>query len=210
MIRHPLTLLLLAAVAGCSSQPKGTVLPPANLGADHFQKTAVETTKNSQSNVEFNTEKGFEEPHRSNAEFHAVYLLASLNRTNGKVGYGVDVMNATKRARKIALVNYESPEGWMEQKIRVVNGRRHCSDQDDCWNFESVSIPLSEQLVQHYAKRYVPGQSLTWKYKILPDAQGEIALAEMAGLFARVEEAKAQLAQRQGQSPAMIHPEPTP
>ena len=202
MTRPLLTLLLLTLLTGCSSQPKGPVLPPSNLGADHFKKTAVETTKNSQGNVEFNTEKGFEEPHTSNAEFHAVYLLASLNRTTGKVGYGVDVMNATKRARKMAIVNYESPEGWMEQKIKVVNGRRHCSEEDNCWNFESVSIPLSEQLVKQYAKRYVPGQMQTWKYKILPSEQGEIALAEMAGLVARVEEAKAALAQKNTQSPA--------
>jgi hypothetical protein len=58
---------------------------------------------------------------------------------------------------------------------------------------ESISIPLKESLVRHYAKLYSPNLATHWTFRIGDDYTGEISYAEMAGLIDSIDRARKSL-----------------
>ncbi len=188
--RTLLCALSILLASGCATEKSHT--PPPNLTASHFKQTATVTPLDADSHAKLSTEKGYEEPYTGPGDFTARYLIASVDRKTGRAGYALSFMDVTHKPRVQAQVSYESPEGWMETAVKVENGPRKCTD-GDCWNLESVSIPLKESLLKTYAQRYQPNAGLSWHFKIAPNLQGEIPLAEIAGLLERVDDYRATL-----------------
>lgn len=175
---------------GCATPP--ATEPPADLTKEHFKETVTLTAKTDAPYAQLSTEKGFVEPYDGARSFTATYLVASVDRKSGKAGYALSFMDTTTRPRRQAKISYESPEGWMEQQVKVQNGSRLCKESD-CWNLESVSAVLPEPLLRAYAKRYSPGTPGAWHFRIAPDTTGAISLAEIAGLLERVDAYRAAL-----------------
>jgi hypothetical protein len=178
--------LLLGGLGACASKSSH---PPSNLTPDHFTGTATVTQSADKGAVQINTEKGYEEPYEDISHYRGTYLLASIDRKSGKAAIGVDFMQMTDKPRDKVIVTYEAPEGTMRQTIYVRKGRPKCKGTD-CLYLESVSIPLKESLVRHYAQRYTPNLETHWTFRIGDDYTGEIAYAEMAGLIANIDRAR--------------------
>ena len=185
-IRH-FSCLVALSLAGCAADKAVPTAP--NLGMEHFRTTITQTPLGPGSQIKLSTEKGYEEPFDAPRDFKASYLVATLDRHTGIAGFALNVMEATTQPRVKAKVTYESPAGWMEQTVRVQSGARKCRD-GDCWNLESITVPLQEELLRAYAKRQGGGATGAWQYRIEPDLTGVIAYAEMAGLLDRVDEVR--------------------
>lgn len=188
-LRKPTAFFLAGFLTACTSTPSR---PPTNLTPDHYAKTTTVTPRPDQDAIHLNTEKGFEEPYEDNRHYRGTYLLAALDRKTGKAAIGVDFMQMTDTPRNKVVVTYDAPEGMMRQTIYVKNGRRQCRE-NGCRVLESISIPLKESLVRHYAKLYSPNLSTHWTFRIGEDYTGEIAYAEMAGLIQSIDQARKSL-----------------
>lgn len=189
-LMRALALFLLATfLSACASK---STRPPANLTPEHYVKTATITPRPDLDSIHLNTEKGFEEPYEDNRHYRGTYLLAAIDRKTGKAAIGVDFMQMTDTPRTKVIVTYEAPEGTMRQTIYVKSGHRQCRE-NDCRVLESISIPLKESLVRHYAKLYSPNLERHWSFKVGEDYSGEIAYAEMAGLIQRIDQARKSL-----------------
>lgn len=149
--------LMALALGACASK---STKPPSNLTPEHYAKTTTVTPKPDQDAIHLNTEKGFEEPYEDNRHYRGTYLLAAIDRKTGKAAIGVDFMQMTDTPRNKVVVTYEAPEGLMRQTIYVKNGRRQCRE-NDCRFLESISIPLKESLVRHYANSIAPISPVT-------------------------------------------------
>jgi hypothetical protein len=182
-------VLLLGGLGACATKPTH---PPANLTPAHYDSTATVTPKPTLDAIQVNTENGYEEPYDGPLNYRGIYLLASIDRKTGKAAIGVDFMQMTDRPRDKVVVTYEAPEGTMRQTIHVKVGRPSCRDKD-CRYLESISIPLKESLVRHYANRYSPNLETHWTFRIGEEYTGEIAYAEMAGLIAGIDRARKSL-----------------
>lgn len=183
-VRH-FSCLVAVLLAGCATDKAVSTAP--KLGMEHFRTTTTQVNLGTGSQIKLSTEKGYEEPYDTPRDFKASYLIATLDRHTGIAGFALNVMDSTAHPRVKAKVTYESPEGWMEQTVKVQSGVRKCHD-DDCWNLESIAVPLQEDLLRAYAKRAGGGTAGAWQYRIEPELTGAIAYAEMAGLLARVDE----------------------
>ncbi|MEY4684798.1 MAG: hypothetical protein RLZ25_1257 [Pseudomonadota bacterium] len=187
---RPFAVFFLAVfVTACASKSSR---PPTNLTPEHYAKTTTVTPKPDQDAIHLNTEKGFEEPYEDNRHYRGTYLLAALDRKTGKAAIGVDFMQMTDTPRNKVVVTYEAPEGTMRQTIYVKSGRRQCRE-NECRVLESISIPLKESLVRHYAKLYSPNLTSHWTYRIGEEYTGEISYAEMAGLIESIDRARKSL-----------------
>lgn len=190
MVIRPVSVLLLTVlVSACTSK---SAKPPVTLTPEHYAKTATVKARPDQNAIQLNTEKGFEEPYEDNRHYRGTYLLASVDRKTGKAAIGVDFMQMTDTPRQKVVVTYEAPEGTMRQTIYVKSGRKLCQE-NDCRVLESISIPLKESLVRHYAKLYSPNLTTHWTYKIGDEYTGEIPYAEMAGLIDSIDQARKSL-----------------
>jgi len=183
-VRH-FSCLVAVLLAGCATDKAVSTAP--KLGMEHFRATTTQVNLGAGSQIKLSTEKGYEEPYDTPRDFKASYLIATLDRHTGIAGFALNVMDSTTHPRVKAKVTYESPEGWMEQTVKVQSGVRKCHD-GDCWNLESIAVPLQEDLLRAYAKRAGGGTAAAWQYRIEPELTGAIAYAEMAGLLARVDE----------------------
>lgn len=172
-------------LSGCATTTM--TQPHAHLTKEHFKHTTTLTAKAGEPYAQLSTEKGYEETYDGAREFTATYLVASVDRKTGKAGYALSFMDTTTQPRKMAKLSYASPEGWMEQQVKVKHGSRLCKGTE-CWNLESVSAVLPEDLLRAYAKRYAPGTPGSWPFRIAPDITGEISYAEIAGLLERVDD----------------------
>ena len=181
--------LLTALLSACASKSSK---PPANLTPEHYANTTTVTPRPDQDAIHLNTEKGFEEPYEDNRHYRGTYLLAAVDRKTGKASIGVDFMQMTDTPRNKVVVTYDAPEGMMRQTIYVKSGRRQCRE-NDCRVLESISIPLKESLVRHYAKLYSPNLTSHWTYRIGEEYTGEISYAEMAGLIESIDRARKSL-----------------
>lgn len=188
-VRWIFVSLLAVVLSACASK---SAKPPANLTPEHYAKTTTVTPKPEQDAIHLNTEKGFEEPYEDNRHYRGTYLLAAVDRKTGKAAIGVDFMQMTDTPRTKVVVTYDAPEGMMRQTIYVKSGRRLCRE-NDCRVLESISIPLKESLVRHYAKLYSPNLATHWTYRIGDDYTGEISYAEMAGLIESIDHARKSL-----------------
>lgn len=181
-MRYSLTAVVLLLV-GCVTANMAPA--PAHLTKAHFQHATTLTAQADAPFAQFSTEKGYEEPYDGARTFTSTYLVASVDRKTGQAGYALSFMDTTTQPRRTAKLSYASPDGWMEQQVKVQNGSRLCKDAE-CWNLESISAVLPEALLKAYAKRYVAGTPGAWPFRIAPDVSGEIAYAEIAGLLERV------------------------
>ncbi|MEN9681471.1 MAG: hypothetical protein RLZZ627_1364 [Pseudomonadota bacterium] len=188
-LRWVSVFFLAVLMSACASK---SAKPPANLTPEHYAKTTTVTPRPDQDAIHLNTEKGFEEPYEDNRHYRGTYLLAAVDRKSGKAAIGVDFMQMTDTPRTKVVVTYDSPEGMMRQTIYVKSGRRLCRE-NDCRVLESISIPLKESLVRHYAKLYSPNLATHWTYRIGDDYTGEISYAEMAGLIESIDRARKSL-----------------
>lgn len=184
----PTVVVLL--LAGCATAKM--VPAPAHLTQEHFQHATTLTAQAGKPYAQLSTEKGFEESYDGAREFTATYLVASVDRKTGQAGYALIFMDTTTQPRRVAKLSYASPEGWMEQQVKVQNGSRLCQN-GECWNLESISAVLPEALLKAYAQRYEAGMPGAWPFRIAPDSSGEIVYAEIAGLLKRVDEYRATL-----------------
>jgi hypothetical protein len=185
-----LLVFTLVLLYGCATPP--TAPPPTHLTKEHFRHATTLVAKPGEAYAQLSTEQGYVEPYDGAREFTATYLVASVDRETGKAGYALSFMDTTTQPRRQAKISYESPEGWMEQQVKVQNGSRLCKESD-CWNLESVSAVLPEALLRAYAKRYTPGTAGNWPFRIAPETTGALAYAEIAGLLERVDEYRATL-----------------
>jgi len=188
-LRWVSVFLLAVLMSACASK---SAKPPADLTPEHYAKTTTVTPRPDQDAIHLNTEKGFEEPYEDNRHYRGTYLLAAVDRKSGKAAIGVDFMQMTETPRPKVVVTYDAPEGMMRQTIYVKSGRRLCRE-NDCRVLESISIPLKESLVRHYAKLYSPNLATHWTYRIGDDYTGEISYAEMAGLIESIDRARKSL-----------------
>jgi hypothetical protein len=186
LISKALFFLALGGMSACATKSSH---PPSNLTPDHYTSTATIDQKPDKPAVQINTEKGYEEPYDDIRHYRGTYLLASIDRKSGKAAIGVDFMQMTDKLRDKVIVTYEAPEGLMRQTIYVRKGRPQCTPTE-CRYLESISIPLKESLVRHFAQRYTPNLETHWTFKIGDDYTGEIAYAEMAGLIANIDRAR--------------------
>jgi hypothetical protein len=191
LIRH-FSFIVAVMLTGCAADQ--AVSPTADLTMAYFRKTTTQTTVGTENRVKLSTEQGYEEPYDSPRDFKSSYLIATLDRNTGAAGFALNVMDVAIQPRAKAKVTYESPEGWMEQTVRVQSGVRKCRD-GDCWNLESIAVGLKEDLLRAYAKRHASGAAGAWQYRIEPNISGQIAYAEIAGLLARVDEYRANVKQ---------------
>lgn len=185
--RRLLALVMAAGFAGCATTQDQH--PPADLTPDHYARKTEVTPGPNQSPLQLSTEKGFEEPYPDIQHYRGLHLIASIDRKTGQTAYALDFMQMRAKPRTKVTVFYDAPEGLMRQNIYVRNGRRTCKDQV-CTILESVSIPLKESLLRHFAARFTPNLDTHWHFRIEPDVEGEVSYAEMAGLLKRVDEAR--------------------
>ena len=186
LISKAVFFLALGSMSACATKSSH---PPSNLTPDHYSSTATIDQKPDKPAVQINTEKGYEEPYDDVRHYRGTYLLASIDRKSGKAAIGVDFMQMTDKPRDKVIVTYEAPEGLMRQTIYVRKGRPQCTPTE-CRYLESISIPLKESLVRHFAQRYTPNLETHWTFKIGDEYTGEIAYAEMAGLIANIDRAR--------------------
>ena len=186
LISKAIFFLALGGMSACATK---SYHPPSNLTPDHYTSTATIDQKPDKPAVQINTEKGYEEPYEDIRHYRGTYLLASIDRKSGKAAIGVDFMQMTDKPRDKVIVTYEAPEGMMRQTIYVRKGRPQCTPTE-CRYLESISIPLKESLVRHFAQRYTPNLETHWTFKIGDEYTGEIAYAEMAGLIANIDRAR--------------------
>lgn len=178
---------VLLGLFACAGQ--GSLKPPADLTPDHYASRSETKSKPDIKQTTINTEKGFEEPYSDPQHYRGLYLLASIDHKTGKTAFALDFMQMTDKPRTKVLVYYDAPEGLMKQNIYVRNARTVCREPP-CRTLESVSIPLKESLLRHFAQRYTPNLDTHWHFRIEPDFDGEVSYAEMAGLLKRVDEAR--------------------
>ena len=186
-LSFPCLALIALDLQGCSGP--SSLKPPADLTPDHYASRSATQSKPNIKQTTINTEKGFEEPYSDPQHYKGLYLLASIDHKTGKTAFAVDFMQMTDKTRTKVTVFYDAPEGLMKQNIYVRNARTVCREPP-CRTLESISIPLKESLLRHYAQRYTPNLDTHWHFRIEPDFDGEVSYAEMAGLLKRVDEAR--------------------
>jgi hypothetical protein len=202
-----LTMGILFSVTACgfiqSSQPE----TPFELNQEHYKNNVI--VQEDASVLTFSTVRGFQ---HQQGLFGAVwddnFLRGFIDRRTGSklfqvysvVYYsGEGEQSGWKRFKK---ANYETPQGRKLTATTVLQEKEDCTPLNSygkCIYNEHVTFKVEESLLRTVRELYSVGKTQSgWQYQLIPligeNYKTAVAVAEVAGLLARMDEYKFSLA----------------